>query len=1197
MNNNAQKPNKTYPPYQALSPISDTKDQQYLTAIQWALENRKEKDIKNIAITGPYGSGKSSILKTFKKQNTNDELKFLNISLATFKEDLTNEASGDNGKLLQLIELSILQQIFYHEEDKNIPNSRFKKIKNFDDKLNKKITLYIFIYLIALLGLLYPSLWENVVGYGFFEVTKQIVRYLSALIVIGLSYVFLRHITKTLTSLTVNKLKFQNAEIEIGKDITKSVLNHHLDEILYFFEATAYTVVIIEDLDRFEQTEIFTKLRELNLLINNSKKIKRDIAFIYAVRDDMFKDKDRTKFFDFIIPIIPIINSSNSSEQFSIILKKLKYKIDPNLIGDISLFIDDMRLLYNIVNEYLTYHHSLDKALDQNKILALIVYKNLHPEDFVKLNNEQGELHKILLQKNKYLAIVQDQLNESQNLIIKEIAAIQNLSIKTVDELKTLYLQKTITKLYNFRSFKVNDIERSFDEMIKDENFQYLIDDVASYEYFKTYRNTLYDIEVNEIPMPFSDIEKEIDPNQSFEEKQKLINDHHQDKVRELQTKVRKHEEERVNLRKLKLSEIITKGDIKIELDNPSQNQLVNILLRNSYIDEDYQEFISVFYPNSIEPSDRTFLLNIKSQIAMPIDFKLQKIDKLIAKIHETDFDKQYILNINLFDHLLVSQNYEQHKAAFFSLISDGSETSIDFIYSYLQQGTNLKEFFGIIGSKYRKFYEFLLTNPLFNNEDRERYFHLLLQNASPYYFDNFNSYGNISERLENMPEFLDLMLDNQRTRRIIEQLDLKFTRLTQPSDPESKLQDFIYENDHYQINPYMLEYLMKAYGNFSRQEFDTRNFSAIVHSECDPLINYISQNAEEYVKNVYLLLESNIQDKEPELSSLLNLDISIETKKEIVKKVNKKIITLKDIEDPVTQLMLITSNMIEPSWENILVFYNQTKENIPDSLIQFLNNEDNYKMLTKDTFQENELPELAESYQDFHSVLPITEEISTQALEFLIVPFNDKYEAANLEDIRRNKLAILVEKDKLIVSEEIFSILKTNFPGLEMTYLEKNLNHFVETNHSFEEKETVFILNSSELSKDEKSNLLNHTLESVILESSAIIEAVGQLLEKHALFETSLAILRKAILSIRHIEPRIIAFTKHIHLISREIRTEILQSLPIPYSEIAIGGKRPLIPLSETNAQFALKLEEAGYISKSEYEKKGIRISTFRNV
>ena len=79
------------------------------------------------------GSGKSSIIKTFQRNNKN-EFSFLNISLATFKEELLDEEQEQQLKkdkpqdkdLLRLIELSILQQIFYREEDSAIPDSFFR---------------------------------------------------------------------------------------------------------------------------------------------------------------------------------------------------------------------------------------------------------------------------------------------------------------------------------------------------------------------------------------------------------------------------------------------------------------------------------------------------------------------------------------------------------------------------------------------------------------------------------------------------------------------------------------------------------------------------------------------------------------------------------------------------------------------------------------------------------------------------------------------------------------------------------------------------------------------------------------------------------------------------------------------------------------------------------------------------------------
>lgn len=88
----------------------------------------------------------------------------------------------------------------------------------------------------------------------------------------------------------INKVNIKG-ELELGEKANKSVFNEHLEEILYFFERTSYNVVIIEDLDRFDNTDIFTKLREINFLLNNSNLIKREINFIYAVGDNLIKDK------------------------------------------------------------------------------------------------------------------------------------------------------------------------------------------------------------------------------------------------------------------------------------------------------------------------------------------------------------------------------------------------------------------------------------------------------------------------------------------------------------------------------------------------------------------------------------------------------------------------------------------------------------------------------------------------------------------------------------------------------------------------------------------------------------------------------------------------------------------------------------------------------------------------------------------
>lgn len=58
----------------------------------------------------------------------------------------------------------------------------------------------------------------------------------------------------------IKKLNISSGEIEIDPKSEASILNRYLDELVYFFSATRFNVVLIEDMDRFNDPEIFTKL-------------------------------------------------------------------------------------------------------------------------------------------------------------------------------------------------------------------------------------------------------------------------------------------------------------------------------------------------------------------------------------------------------------------------------------------------------------------------------------------------------------------------------------------------------------------------------------------------------------------------------------------------------------------------------------------------------------------------------------------------------------------------------------------------------------------------------------------------------------------------------------------------------------------------------------------------------------------------
>ena len=98
---------KDYLKYLDLSPTSNASDiEEYSEALNYCLKND---DILNIAVSGTYGSGKSSFLKTYFLKN--DECKTITISLGNYEKGKTKKSKGKENEYYQSIEKSILQQL------------------------------------------------------------------------------------------------------------------------------------------------------------------------------------------------------------------------------------------------------------------------------------------------------------------------------------------------------------------------------------------------------------------------------------------------------------------------------------------------------------------------------------------------------------------------------------------------------------------------------------------------------------------------------------------------------------------------------------------------------------------------------------------------------------------------------------------------------------------------------------------------------------------------------------------------------------------------------------------------------------------------------------------------------------------------------------------------------------------------------
>jgi len=1200
-------------PFNSLSPVSNPeKHKFYCDSLEWALSNRNEKDIKNIALSGTYGSGKSSILKTFQEINKNENLKFLNISLATFKEEVreankteANDKPGQNDHSenitngtdktinyrkdqLRLIELSILQQIFYHEEYDNIPDSRLKKIRSLNPQEVQQTTWLFFGLILAiytffnlqhlrtLTNLPEPKLW--------FAYTFQGLLAIGGLV---LSFYFLRGVVRFSQKLTISKLNFQNLEIQVADKIDKSILNNHLDEILYFFEVTKYNVVIIEDLDRFEQTEIFTKLREINLLINNSKSINRTVTFIYAIRDEMFKDKDRTKFFDFIIPVIPVINYSNSNVQLTKALKRFDYSISTELIDEVAFYIDDMRLLYNIVNEFHIYFQKIKGKKYQAKLFAIIMYKNIYPEDFVLLSKNKGLLYKNLVEnKTVWIKEALEKLKNENSKLATELEELDVVFLKNLHELKRIYLLEYVKRVSNFSQFRIQNVNYSIDKMLDDANFDKLRKGSINYI------TAPYNHQAN-FNFTFSDVEEEVDPNKSYLDRKAEIESKNSGRIKDIRNKLKQNEEEKRRIRSAKIKYLLKNKRITLSSKPSKQEQLIILLIRNGYIAEDYLNYISYFYPGSITERDHWFLMNVRNESESEFNYKLDEVDNVIKKISESEFEKSYVLNYSLLDHLLESRKFATKKELFFRQLANESDISVKFNYSYIKEGRNLQLFVKTLCANWTHFWRYIEKDSSLSEDEMSNYLSLILNNAEIEDIEKIASTSQLEVVLNEKSDFFSVVNDSKKQIEIIDQFDLKFKSLKW-DDSSNKIREYIYSMNNYEINPYMLRIMIKEFGEYRDSDFNHSNYAAIQSSGCDSLIKYVEKNIEEYVHSVYLKLKENFKEKQDYLLKLLNNpDIRKASKENIISQTKTLLPSLSKLEDSKELSDFLIENLkIEPTWKNIIFYYQEKENSFSETLTGFLNNPK-----IANTLVENSIPrenEFLSFRSDFLLNNKILDDLYITYLKTVPLPFRE----LSFESLSEKKVAALVNEHKLSFNQENYNKLSTNFAPLHLIFIILNISEFfkIYSEITLSEPDLAEILGNSRLADSHKIRLIEKfEAENTMADNKALT-----LIGKMALEYTELKLSDSSISSILlksslKTNEKIKLFLNYSTFFDKEFITSFLNSLGGDYKHLNEKGPMPYFEKSEILINFFQLLKKEGKISKIKEKKDLIQVTTFR--
>lgn len=1030
--------------FEKLAPIDNADIEVYEEAINFAFENA---DIRNIALSGAYGSGKSSVLASYKKRH--QDKKFIHISLAHFEPDHKeaqkaeqtnkredNKTEDQKKPSESVLEGKILNQLIHQLKEDNIPQTNFRVKRTLSKKQIALNSIAIIALFVTVIHLTLSYIWIDFVSSfatgcwlrSILELTTTPASFfVSGCVGLGIiAYFIASSVKRQRFRAAIRKLSFQGNDIELFENNNDSFFDKYLNEVLYLFENSGVDAIVFEDMDRYDMEGIFERLHEVNTLANirlSSKervggKGKQIVRFFFLLRDDLFVSKDRTKFFDYIIPVVPVLDSSNSYDQLIGHMKKnnLNMLFEDRFLQGLSLYIDDMRLLKNICNEFLVYYNRLGTTEpNPNKMLAIVAYKNIFPKDFSELQVNKGFVYAIFAQGKDLIEKEELALQNEIEDLNKEISGLEREKLQGFREVDVIFVDK-------FYKGSASNVLRYGDTQLTNWLKQQLTGaNLSEYENRRAMVEQKTSGELDE-----KEKRKRLAQEQIEKLKQKKMVDLiSRENITEIFSVVSKNA----------LGEASTYEEVK-------RNQyfdLLKYLIRNGYIDETYAEYMTYFYPNSLATVDKVFLQSVTNKTAKEYTYELKNPALVFSKLNEYDFDEEETLNFSLLTYLL---SPEPPKDCLLHLIAQlRKQEKYDFISQYLAVTPVRGNFVVCINTLWPGFFSCALEKRALTERQIWQYSHDTLFYSSEEDIKNVNVKGCLTGYISSRDDYLNVLSERHTAlMRGLILLDVKFQTIDYTKSDHNLFMQ-VYEQSCYVLNyDNIALMLMIAYGIGDETDIRHRNYWAITSKRDAPLCKYVEQEIETYADIMLEFCDDSIQDCELAAIEFLNHSgISLEQKRQYISKLSTEITSLKDIEDPMLWSDLLKAGLIVFSENNLMDYWLNAKK-FDLALIRFINN--SKKEINLDTIQQQyEDSVRSELFGQIVTCKDLSNDKYTQLLTSMGRHYKKGFGVIGVPD---DKMQILIDSGIIFMGPESLKAIRSNYPSVCYQFVRKNIDEFV---------------------------------------------------------------------------------------------------------------------------------------------------------
>lgn len=752
----------------------------------------------------------------------------------------------------------------------------------------------------------------------------------------------------------------------------------------------------------------------------------------------MFLNKDRTKFFDFIIPVVPVIDSSNSYAQLISFLKdgNVYDGLNDGFLQGLSLYIDDMRILKNICNEYIIYLSKINiTELNKDKMLAMITYKNLFPKDFSELQFGRGFVHEVMSSRNKLIESLVAECEEKKQKLQGTITAIQKETLQSTEELDIVLRER--------------------------------LDNTSRYDY-----------------------EKQNQINQFFNERKKILNESKDKGISNLEREIQNLDIKENNYRGYLLKDLITRENInklfsassKNELGEPNDYKeikrsnyfdLLKFLIREGYIDETYCDYMSYFYEGGICANDKIYLRRITDQRGRAFDIPLVRPDVILSNpiIRSANFEQEETLNFDLLAYLLEHRDNETYKTYLSVLIKQIKENEeYDFVSQFYNTNKSRIPFVKEFNAQWPELFDTMWEDNHFTDEQVKSFSLETLYFCSYSVIKEVNQDNVLTTYISNNRAYLEI--DNPDIPALhfaFEKLVVSFASIDYEKSNKD-LFDMVYEYGFYDINYENIRLMLITEHHVNNEDDIKHKMATLILTGADtPLEERMKDKIADFVKVIVEYCEGNITDEQNVAVMILNSEtIDMALMEKYISYLSTEVTELSSVENKNLWTAMLDCKNAAYSADNIVRYFESF--GMIDTLINFFNSSD----------AETDFSDVSNSFnqktiENFFNAVVSCNAISTVKYKSALPELGVKLDDFDVPDIDDDKMRVLIDESIIVFNAENMEFIREHYQGIRYQFIRHNIAEYIDLqSHVYDYDETEALL-SMDINEDEKIQLIEY--------------------------------------------------------------------------------------------------------------------------